>query len=171
MLFTINDVNDTFVTTGGSSVEELSLSDTIYSGIFETLIPANIFQEFYNANFAAVIVFAIAMGVAAAKSISRQQIHTSDLTFLSLLVELDQILMIMISWIIMLTPFAVLSLIAQTIGGVDDLVALFINLSYLIACILTCFITQFIVTYCGGYYLLTKGRNPFGYMKHLAPAQ
>lgn len=170
ILFTFNDVNGTLGLTTSGSVAELSLSDTIYEGIFETLIPENIFEEFYNANFAAVIVFAIAMGIAASKVIMRQNIHSSDMTFMSLLVELDQILTIMIVWIIMLTPFAVLSLIAATIGAEQDLAALFANMAYLIACILTCYIVHFFVTYMGGFYLLTK-RNPFTYAKHMAPAQ
>ena len=170
ILFTFNDVNGTLGLTSSGSVAEISLSDTIYLGIFETLIPQNIFEEFYNANFAAVIVFAIALGIAASKVIKRQNIHSSDMTFMSLLVEIDQILTVMIVWIIMLTPFAVLSLVAATIGAEHDLAALFTNMAYLIACILTCYITHFFVTYMGGYYLLTK-RNPFYYAKHMAPAQ
>jgi Na+/H+-dicarboxylate symporter len=96
---------------GGNTVVDMSLSDTIYEGVFLTLIPENIFQEFYNANYAAIIVFAIAMGVACAKVLNRQQIHSSDMTFMSLLVDLDQILTIMIIWIIMLTPFGKLQLL------------------------------------------------------------
>jgi L-cystine uptake protein TcyP (sodium:dicarboxylate symporter family) len=106
------DVNSTFqMNDGGNTVVDMSLSDTIYEGVFLTLIPENIFQEFYNANYAAIIVFAIAMGVACAKVLNRQQIHSSDMTFMSLLVDLDQILTIMIIWIIMLTPFGKLQLL------------------------------------------------------------
>jgi Na+/H+-dicarboxylate symporter len=211
---------------GGNTVVDMSLSDTIYEGVFLTLIPENIFQEFYNANYAAIIVFAIAMGVACAKVLNRQQIHSSDMTFMSLLVDLDQILTIMIIWIIMLTPFgklqlllyyydalsyiyiyiyiyilfngllrlknnelkhtflshvmiyrhihsplqAVFSLVSATIGGETELGSLFANMGLLIACILLCYITHFLLTYCGGYFLLTK-RNPFHYMRYLPPAQ
>jgi len=110
-------------------------------------------------------------GVACAKIIERLDITSADLSFMSLLVELDQILMIMICWVIMLTPFAVLSLVAQTIGGEEDLGALFANMGLLICCILVGYVTQFLVTYCGGYFLFAKRRNPFKYMSHLAPAQ
>lgn len=172
ILWTFGDVNSTFMTTGGGTeVTEVSLSDTIYEGVFLTLIPENIFQEFYNANYAAVIIFAIAAGVACSKIMERLDITSADLTFMSLLVELDQILMIMICWVIMITPFAVLSLVAQTIGAEQDLGALFANMGLLIACILCCYATQFFLTYCGGYFLLAKRRNPFKYMSHLAPAQ
>ena len=111
ILWTINDVNGTFVQSDGGGVPDLSLSDTIYSGVFETLIPENIFQEFYNANFAAVIVFAIALGVAAAKVLDRQQLTSSDMTFMALMVELDQILTVIINWIILLTPVRIYGVI------------------------------------------------------------
>ena len=56
ILFTFQDVNNTFVTkSGGSSLQEISLSDSLYTGIFQSMIPENIFQEFYNANFGALI--------------------------------------------------------------------------------------------------------------------
>ena len=143
----------------------------------------------------------------------------SSPSFLALLIELDTVFMMMISWVILLTPFAVLSLIAQTIGATDDIVAVVVNLIQLIACILTCYVVHFLLTYCcgkptytscvifslrtrdfvyvprivylvliciltvlrllpisysktkPGYYFLTKGRNPFSFIKHLAPAQ
>ena len=56
ILFTIHDVNNTLVTkSSGSSLQEISLSDSLYKGIFQSMIPENIFQEFYNANFGALI--------------------------------------------------------------------------------------------------------------------
>mmetsp|Transcript_58887 Transcript_58887/g.65876 ORF Transcript_58887/g.65876 Transcript_58887/m.65876 type:complete len:615 (+) Transcript_58887:43-1887(+) len=171
VLWTIQDVNGTFVqNSAGAEVADLSLSDTIYSGVFETLIPANIFAEFVDSNFTAVIVFAIAMGVAAAQVLDRQQLHSSDMTFMALLVELDQMLTVIINWILLLTPFAVLSLVTAALGGESDLGALFKNMGLLIACILLCYLTHFLLTYCGGYYVLTR-RNPFTYMSHLGPAQ
>lgn len=111
------------------------------------------------------------MGIAVAKVIEMQKLNASNLSFLALLIELDTVFMMMISWVILLTPFAVLSLIAQTIGATDDIVAVVVNLIQLIACILTCYVVHFLLTYCCGYYFLTKGRNPFSFIKHLAPAQ
>ena len=74
----------------------------------------------------------------------------SSPSFLALLIELDTVFMMMISWVILLTPFAVLSLIAQTIGATDDIVAVVVNLIQLIACILTCYVVHFLLTYCCG---------------------
>ena len=61
-------------------------------------------------NFAAIVVFAIAMGVATSKVVSRMvnksQLNggNPDLAFVDLLVELDRILGVMIIWVIMCTP-------------------------------------------------------------------
>ena len=61
-------------------------------------------------------------------------------------------------------------MVAAAIGAETDLGALFTNMGLLMACILSCYITHFLLTYCGGYYVLTR-RNPFAYMSHLGPAQ
>ena len=62
-------------------------------------------------NFAAIVVFAIAMGVASWKVVLSWKIQTSqlqdghpELVFVDLLVELDRILGVMIVWVIMCTP-------------------------------------------------------------------
>ena len=83
----------------------------------------------------------------------------SSSSFLALLIELDTVFMMMISWVILLTPFGVLSLIAQTIGATDDIVAVVVNLINLIACILTCYVVHFLLTYCCGKAYLLSGRS------------
>ena len=56
ILFTFQDVNNTFLAkSGGNSLAEISLSDSLYKGIFQSMVPENLFQEFYNANFGALI--------------------------------------------------------------------------------------------------------------------
>jgi len=45
------DINGTFMMNdAGNTAEEMSLSDTVYQGVFLALIPENMFQEFLNAN-------------------------------------------------------------------------------------------------------------------------
>jgi Na+/H+-dicarboxylate symporter len=170
-----HDVNNTFVTSGGG-VEEVSLSDTIYDGVFMKLITDNIFKEFVDMNFAAIVIFAIAMGVATSKVVGRMvnknQLNNEepDLAFVDLLVELDRILGVMIIWVIMCTPFAVCSMIISAIGEETDLAKLFAMVGLLMGCTWTAFILQYLLVYCGGYALLTR-RNPFAYTKALLPAQ
>ena len=81
---------------------------------------SNIFKEFVEMNFAAIVVFAIAMGVATSKVVSRMvnksQLNggNPDLAFVDLLVELDRILGVMIIWVIMCTPVRIIVSIART---------------------------------------------------------
>lgn len=56
--FIINDVDSTFSKTSSGPKNDLSLSDTIYDGVFQKLITSNIFVSFVEANFAAVVLFA-----------------------------------------------------------------------------------------------------------------
>ena len=68
------------------------------------------------------------------------------------------------------TPFAVLSLIANAIGSQTDLSGAFKNVGYLIAANLVGFVAHFFLTDCGIYFLGTH-QNPFTYLRHIIPAQ
>jgi Na+/H+-dicarboxylate symporter len=68
------------------------------------------------------------------------------------------------------TPFAVLSLIAQAIGSQEDLASAFSNVGYLIAANLVGFIAHFLITDVGIHFLLTR-KNPLPYLKLMVPAQ
>ena len=69
-----------------------------------------------------------------------------------------------------LTPFAVLSLIANAIGSQDDLSGAFKNVGYLIAANLTGYIAHFIVTDVIIFWFLS-GQNPLEYLEFIIPAQ
>eukprot|EP00980_Cylindrotheca_fusiformis_P013187 scaffold3351_cov80-Cylindrotheca_fusiformis.AAC.2 len=111
--FSIVDVDGTYQATAGRGPAELTVSDTIYNGVFRNLITSNIFASFVEANFAAVVLFAIFMGAALSTSLLRKKMDTSNSIFISFLKEVDGILIQLIYWIILFTPFAVLSLIAR----------------------------------------------------------
>lgn len=68
------------------------------------------------------------------------------------------------------TPFAVLSLIAQAIGSQEDLSGAFSNVGYLIAANLVGFAAHFFITDVGFFYLMTR-QNPFEYLRFIIPAQ
>jgi Na+/H+-dicarboxylate symporter len=174
ILWDFNDVDDTFSRLDGSggAVADISLSDTIYEGVFEKLFTDNVFVAFYEGNFAAVVVFAIALGIAASQVMTRSKtmIKPKDTTFMSFLIEIDQILSVMIGWVINITPFAVFSMIAAAIGGESNLGSLFKNVGLLVSCTLLGYICHYLLTYCGGYFLFTR-KNPFVYLKHIFPAQ
>lgn len=170
IIWDLNDVNETFSRSdGGGAIADISLSDTIYEGVFEKLFTDNVFVAFHEDNFAAIVVFAIALGIAASQVITRSKTMTNSF-FMRLLIEIDQILSVMIGWVINITPFAVFSMIAKAIGGESNLGSLFKNVGLLVSCTLLGFICHYLVTYCGGYFLFTR-KNPFVYLKHIFPAQ
>jgi solute carrier family 1 (high affinity glutamate transporter) protein 2 len=171
ILWDFNDINDTFSRQDGGIVD-ISLSDTIYEGVFEKLFTDNVFVAFHEGNFAAIVVFAIALGIAASQVMTRSKtmIKPEDTTFMSFLIEIDQLLSVMINWVINITPFAVFSMIAAAIGGESNLGSLFKNVGLLVSATLLGYICHYLLTYCGGYFLFTR-KNPFVYLKHIFPAQ
>ena len=57
--FEITDQNSVFVQCGSGPAQEISLSDTIYNGVFKKLITDNIITAFMEVKFAAIVMFAI----------------------------------------------------------------------------------------------------------------
>jgi Na+/H+-dicarboxylate symporter len=84
--------------------------------------------------------------------------------------ESSEVLLLLINLIIAVTPFAVLSLIANASGKQDDLSGAFSNVGWLIAANLVGFIAHFLITDVAIFAVLAK-KNPFEYLKHIIPAQ
>ncbi len=57
--FILFDISGTLVTKDGGVQDDLSMSDTIYEGVFMKLATKNILSSFTEGNFAAVVFFAI----------------------------------------------------------------------------------------------------------------
>jgi Na+/H+-dicarboxylate symporter len=162
----IDDVSKTFTKSSGGPTS-VSLSDTIYSGIFQKIVPSNIIESFADGNFTAVIFFAVLFGVALARVVANTKGKSSYM--IGFLKEADFVLQTVLLWIIFVTPFAVCSLIATAIGKQDDLATMFKNIGYLVAASMVGWGFQFFFTYLGFFYFMTK-TNPFGYLKHIVPA-
>ena len=170
-IFYINDIDATFVTKSSSGPQDdISMSDTIYDGVFRKLITDNIFESFVDANFAAVVLFAIVFGAALGRVMQKKKMGSTESILVKFLKEVDAVLLILINWIIMITPFAVLSLIGAAIGKQDNLSESFQNVGYLVAATLLAMFAHVVITYIGGYYLLT-GENPFTFLNAMLPAQ
>jgi Na+/H+-dicarboxylate symporter len=165
--FIIEDVSKTFVRSNGGAAQ-VSLSDTIYQGIFQKIVPDNIISAFDEANFAAVIFFAILFGVALSRVVLHAKGKQSHL--MGVLNEMDNVFQLITLWIIFLTPFAVCSLIASAIGKQSDLGTMFKNIGYLVGASLLGWGFQVVFVYIGFYYLMTR-RSPFTYLAKMAPAQ
>jgi len=168
--FVISDIDNTFQTTSSGPKDDISMSDTVYEGVFEKLITSNIFASFVEANFAAVVLFAICFEAALARALQKKGISESESIFVTFLKETDEVLLILINWIISATPFAVLSLIANAIGKQDNLQESFANVGYLVMATLLAMLAQVILVYVGLFAVMTRS-NPFTYLKHLVPAQ
>ncbi|CAB9504092.1 Putative sodium-dependent excitatory amino acid transporter glt-4 [Seminavis robusta] len=167
--FTIEDIDKTFVHSS-TGVAELSFSDTLYDGVFVKMIPSNIFVEFVNSNFAAVVVFAICLGAALSRCLYKRGVNTADSVLINFLKEVDDVLITLIHWIIAITPFAVLSLIASAVGGQNDLADAFSNVAYLCLAVMSGMFVHVFVTYTSILGFITKS-NPFEYMRFIIPAQ
>lgn len=166
--FRIVDITASFVTKSSGPASGISLSDTVYEGVFTKLVTDNVFTSFVEANFAAVVFFAIFFGVALSKVYDRKK--SPKEAILDLFKELDAVFLILINWIISITPFAVFSLIVKAVGSQSDLKEAFSNVGYLVLATIVAMIVHYLLVYWGLFALISK-RNPMGYMKHLVPAQ
>jgi Na+/H+-dicarboxylate symporter len=168
--FYIEDIDGTFEKASSGPRNDVSLSDTIYEGVFEKLITSNIFDSFMGANFAAVVLFAIVFGAALGRVMQRKNMSDRDSIFIGFLKEIDNVLLTLINWIIMVTPFAVLSLIASAVGEQSNLKESFANVGYLVLATLLAMLAHMFTTHVGLYTLVCKS-NPFHFLRYLLPAQ
>lgn len=169
--FVIKDISSTFMKKSSGPASSISLSDTVYDGVFRKLVTANITESFASANFAAVVFFAIFFGVALSRLLEKQQKKGIEVNYIMMfLKEIDAVLLTIINWVIMLTPFAVLSLIIKAVGGREDLIDAFENVGYLVLATAMAMALQFFLVYVGTFALVTKS-NPFTYLRHVVPAQ
>lgn len=169
-LFIIDDVSGTFQRISSGPSDDISLSDTIYDGVFTKLITANIFVSFVESNFAAVIIFAIFCGIALGGVIFKRGITIPECSLVMVLTDMSEMFLVLINMVIGATPFAVFSLIANAVGSQDDLAGAFSNVGWLIAASLTGFLAHIIITDIGLLYFLGKV-NPFEYLSYIVPAQ
>jgi len=165
--FVLVDDNNA-MTAVSSGIASVSLSDTVYEGIFEKIVPNNIIGAFASSNFAAVVFFAIIFGAALSPVVLKTKNENGG-SLMGILKESDAVFQRITRWIIFLTPFAVCSLVAAAIGIQDNLAKMFSNIGLLIASALIGWGLQVIVIYFGLFAALTK-TNPIHYLKHIVPA-
>jgi solute carrier family 1 (high affinity glutamate transporter) protein 2 len=168
--FILEDLSRAFVKSGSGPSSSYSLSDTVYDGVFMKLVTANITESFTQGNFAAVVVFAVVFGMALSSHLFKQGKAVKGSVVLTFLKEMEKTLMQIIYWIIMITPFAVLSLISAQVGKQDDLLDKFANVGYLILSLLLGLAAHSLLIHFGLWYIITK-TNPIDFLKFLIPAQ
>jgi len=177
--FELLDLTGSWARADGASFADLSMSDTVYSGVFLKLITDNIFFSFVDGNFASVIIFAIVFGIALGKIFFEQQLekqhaNSTQQTQAEFVVEfftgIGEILLRMINWIIAVTPFAVCSLIANAVGSQSDLGGAFSNVGLMVLANLVGYILHFVFTDILLHWALTR-KNPLSYLRFIIPAQ
>ena len=169
-LFIIDDISGTFQRVSEGARNDISLSDTIYDGVFSKLITSNIFGSFVESNFAAVIIFAIFAGIALGGVVFKRGITIQECSLVMVLTDMSEMFLVLINMVIGATPFAVFSLIANAVGSQDDLAGAFSNVGWLIFASLTGFLAHILITDIGLLYFLAKV-NPFEYLSYIVPAQ
>lgn len=169
-LFTLDDVNGYFET-ANQGLPKLSLSDTLYQGLFLKLIGDNMIGLFTSSNFLGVIILASGVGVALTQlkhempsGVSWQSIMT-----VQIMEEWLQVFIKFIGWIISLTPFAVISLIAAEFGAQSNVYQVFQRIGILCAAVAVGLLGQFLLCYCI-LYVSIKRKSPFPYLRHCIPA-
>lgn len=185
--FILNDINGVFQRAASSGVsDDISMSRTVYDGVFGKIIASNVTGAFVEGNFAAVIGFAIFFG-AALGSVLLEENRLADVAtmnahgsnqeaqgLLSAIIaffsEINKVLLKMINWIIVITPLAVFSLIAKAVGSQDDIAGSFKNVAYLVASIVFGMAVHVLVVDVGLLWALAK-INPFTYLSYIIPAQ
>ncbi len=95
--FIINDISKTFMKASTGPVT-VSLSDTVYQGIFQKSMPDNIFVALSTNNFIAVIVFSLIFGVALSRVVLK--VKGKDSYLFQCLKEIDACLTLILFWII-----------------------------------------------------------------------
>jgi hypothetical protein len=162
--FVIDDISGTFQRVSQGARNDISLSDTIYDGVFSKLITQNIFFSFVDSNFAAVIIFAIFAGVALGGVVFKRGITVKECSLVMVLTDMSDMFLVLINMVIGATPFAVFSLIANAVGSQDDLAGAFSNVGWLIAASLLGFMFHFLIVDVVLFYFLAKV-NPFTYLR------
>ena len=84
-LFSFTDVSGTLSTEDSGPEDGISLSDTIYDGIFKKLVTDNIFLSFNEGSFAAVVFFAIFFGVALGQHLTADGLTMESSSFMRVL--------------------------------------------------------------------------------------
>ncbi|KAL7428806.1 hypothetical protein ACHAXM_003560 [Skeletonema potamos] len=171
-VFFMDDINGYFQKSAAASgPAKLSISQGLYESLFMQLIGTNMLGLFTSGNFLGVIVLGAGFGVALVQLQKDMppEVKWDKILTIQVIEEVMQVFMKFVNWIIKLTPFAIMSLIAAAVGAQTDLAVVFSQIGALIAAILVGILLQVSVVYSGLYTLFVR-KNPLKYYKHLFPA-
>lgn len=164
--FFFEDVNNVFVK-NDITFKKLSLSDQLF-GLFKQMVSDNITQSFSQGALLSVVMFAIPFGVAVAKSHAGSRSSANHL--LEFLRQVNNTFLLLIRWIINLTPFSVISLIAGSIAKNLDNLDLLNNVAFFLGTLVAGVVGHLLLVMPAVFFFFTK-TNPYFYLKQMIPAQ
>lgn len=125
--FIVSDVNNVF-SKAGSKYARLTLSESLQAQL-QTMVPSNITQAFADGTLLSVIMFSIPFGIAIA-------LLPHDMKRLATFFgEINNVFMAMITWVIKLTPIAIVSLLTKSIASQKDLSVLVSDVGVFVLCV------------------------------------
>jgi Na+/H+-dicarboxylate symporter len=170
IIFLLNDINNVFQKNNGSSIKnDISVSQTFQEGVFKKIFIENLIETFLEANFLGVICFSIFFGCALVSMSRKSNTSKIGLT-VGVLTDINEALIIMINWIVYLSPIAIISLITGALSKEKNLIKVFKDMGLLLSTSFLGFASHLLVFMPTLFYFITK-KSPFNYMKNMLPAQ
>ncbi|KAJ0404045.1 hypothetical protein P43SY_004300 [Pythium insidiosum] len=161
-VFAVTDIHKSFATAASDFVRR-TLSQALQGQLF-AIVTSNITQAFADGVLLSIIAFAIPFGIAISLLPRDQQLVAGFFR------EVNQVFMTMISWIILCTPVAIVSLLAGSIATQDDLSVLVSDVGLYVLCVVLAELVHALVFYPVLLRVFVKG-NPFMWLRQMARAQ
>ncbi|KDO18444.1 hypothetical protein SPRG_16221 [Saprolegnia parasitica CBS 223.65] len=162
--FIASDVNHALATR--VTAQAVTLTDQVV-GIISLMVPDNIFEALADGSLLSIIMFALPLGVAIARS-HAGEVETNVL--LNILRQMRHAFSLMISAVLQTTPFAVVSLIAGAISTYNTSGSTIVSQAgFLILAFVTGVVSHTLLLMPFLFFLFTRA-NPYNYMKQLVPA-
>ncbi|OQS03459.1 dicarboxylate/amino acid:cation (Na or H) symporter (DAACS) family protein [Thraustotheca clavata] len=163
-LFDLNDINN--VLDISSQFQNLSLTDQIMA-IIKLMVTDNIFNSLANGSLLSIIMFALPLGVAVAKSHIGE---ASTNSLLNLLRQTRNALLSLINAVLYLTPVAVLFLVSSSIVSYNSNASNFASqIGYLALAFISGIACHVLITLPFILFVFTR-INPYNYLRQLFPA-
>ncbi|KAJ0390963.1 hypothetical protein ATCC90586_010981 [Pythium insidiosum] len=161
-IFVANDINKSFAKAADEFIRR-TLTQALQGQLF-AMVPDNLTRAFSEGVLLSIIMFSVPFGVAISLLPRDMKVVSNFFR------EINMVFMTMIQWIIMCTPFAIISLLASSIAEQDDLSVLVSDVGVFVLCVLTSLIIH---TY--GFYALLLWAfvrcNPYTWMRQMLRAQ
>lgn len=161
-VFLVNDIKGSFKL-ANSGILKRTLTEALQGQLF-AMVPENMTSAFAENVLLSVIMFSIVFGIALAMLPSDMNVVTNAFR------ELNLVFMKMIQWVIVLTPLAIISLLASSVAAQDDLGLLVSDVGVYVGCVLSVLCVHVFIFY--PVFLRAFVRtNPYKWLMSMARAQ